>query len=86
MMRGLRLRLMRAADAGGRLTWRLWRRLVLKSCIKKEADIKEEADEVDEADKEEVDEVEANEEEADEEVPRMSALSDQEIVRSGSNV
>ena len=51
-----------------------------------EADIKEEADEVDVADEEEMEEVEEYEEGADNEVPRMFALSDQEIVRSGSNV
>ena len=47
---------------------------------------KEEVDEADKVDDEEMDEVEVDEEEADEEVTRMSALSDQEIVRSGSNV
>ena len=65
---------------------RLRRRLVLESCTKEAADIKKEADEVDEADEEEVDKVEADKEEADEEVPQMSSLSDQEFFRSGSNV
>ena len=67
LVRVLRLRLMRAADAGVRLMRRLWWRLVLESCIK------EEVDEVDKTDKEEEDKVEADAEEVEEEVPRMPA-------------
>ena len=53
---------------------------MLESCIK------EGADEADKADEHKVDKAEVDEEEADKEEPRMSALSDQENVRSGSNV